>query len=378
MFNRIVPLLLILVLFACGGESSESQTTSGNGTDDDSGIIELEITGTIGVELGDSNYVLGAVQSIDHDADGNVLVLDRSSCCVRVYDSDGVFLRRISNQGSGPGEILNPMDMIVLQDGRIVVETPWSGGLHGFGIEGEWLGLLTPFYNNPPMRFDDADDSAYVATRLEVLPDGNGDLTVTTFIGRYEMGELPVATYYENEFPFDPGDLTDMLNNSIMGHVFCADADGNVFVASRSSEEYRVDMYRADGESFGVVEMDIEPVAKTPDEIEEEKVYVESYLESLGASGVVIEWIPDPYRPMISGIETDGEGRIWVRRGTEVMPFFDVFDHSGSLLFSATVPEAGADAQFWEFNIDEYGISAFSTNPELFQQVYLFSTENLP
>lgn len=359
----------------CGGEAAEENVSTPETGSNQENMATIEIVGTIGVELGDSNYVLGAVQSVDHDLDGNILVLDRSACCVRVYTGDGEFLRNISQQGSGPGELLNPMDMTVMADGRIVVETPWSGGLHGFTPQGEWLGLLTPFYNNPPMSIQGIGDSSYAATRLEVLPDENGDLMVTTFIGRYEMGEEPAVIYWEYEFPFDPNNLTELLRNTVMGHVFNADREGNVFIAEQTSEEYLVQGFSADGELFLEIEGNAERVAKTPVEIEEEEAYIEAYLESLGANGVVIEFNAEPYRNTISEIETDGQQRIWVRRGTIHQPVFDVYDYSGELLFTAAVQGAGTDAQFWDFNIDEQGITAYSANPELFQEIYIMQLD---
>ena len=101
---------------------------------------------------------------------------------------------------------------------------------------------------------------------------------------------------------------------------------------------------------------------------------MEAYLESMGAQGVLIEYNPDPLRDNISELEVDGENRIWVRRGTVIEPVFDVYDYEGEKLFTATVPEAGDDAFFWDFNIDEQGMIAYSLNPELFQQVYILGT----
>lgn len=375
---RICLILAVgLFVLGCGG-NTETDTSQPAEAGAEEEMVELEITATIGVELGDSNYVLGAVQRIDHDAEGNILVLDRSACCVRVYSPEGVFVRQISNHGSGPGELMNPLDMTVLQDGRIIVETPWSGGLHGFTSEGEWLGLLTPFYNNPPMGTVAADDSAYIASRLEVIPDESGEIICNAFIGRYELGELPVITYWENTFPFDPNDLTGLLMNSVMGNVFTADRNGNVFMARQTSEEYRLEGFTSEGELFLEIERDMERVEKTPEEIEDEEIYVESLIESMGANGVVIEWVPDTYRTMISDLDVDGDGRLWIRRGTSPEPVFDVYDYQGNLLFTAYVPEAGIDSEYWDFNIDEHGIIAFSANPELFQQIYVLQISDQP
>ncbi len=366
----VLAVLSVMIFAGCGNEDFNEEP--GDISDSVEQMVELSIVGSIGVELGDSNYVLGSVQQIDFDLDGNILVLDRSACCVRMYTPQGEFIRQISNDGSGPGELLNPMSMTVVGDGRVFVETPFSGGMHAFTTEGEWLGLVTPFFNNPPMNTIGADSNAYVAIRLEVAPTENGELGVTTFIGRYEETEDPVVKYWEYEFPFDRENLTELLENTVMGHVFTADRSGNVFMAELTSDSYLVQGFRADGELFLEIEKTVDKVEKTAEEIHDEEIYVIAYLESIGAGGVVLEYNPNPYRNSISEIEVDGESRIWVRRGTELNPVFDVYNQEGEELFTATVPEAGDDAVFWEFNIDEQGIIAYSTNPEIFQQIYIF------
>ena len=46
----------------------------------------------------------------------------------------------------------------------------------------------------------------------------------------------------------------------------------------------------------------LEKKKKTPEEMDEEKRYVEAWMEAMGVDGVVIEWDPEPYRYMISQI----------------------------------------------------------------------------
>ena len=111
----------------------------------------------------------------------------------------------------------------------------------------------------------------------------SGERVVSTFIGRYEETEEPVVNYWEDEFPLDPTDLTSLLKNTILGHVFTADRNGNVFIAELSSEEYLVQGFRRDGELFLEIEQDAERVEKTSEEIDEE-TYVIAYVESIGAS----------------------------------------------------------------------------------------------
>ena len=346
---------------------------SGAGNGEITGIpeVELKIALTIGEETGDSNYVFGNLLRIDHDLQGNILALDRLEACIKVYSPDGVFLRRISREGSGPGELLNPFDMTVTARGNILVETPYSGGLHSFSTDGEWLGLVTPFFSNPPTGIWGGDGISYVAVRNEVLPDENGNLICNPFIGRYENGEEPVVKYWESTFPFDPNDLTGVMRNGIRSHSFCADREGNVFLARRTPDSYLVQGYRPGGELF--LEIDREPcmVERSPAEIAEEEEFIESSLRSSGSSGVVLEYESEPYRDQIADMGVDGEGGIWVRRGTEFVPTFDVYDYEGNLKFTATVPAAGEDAMYWKFIIDEQGILAYSLNPVDYQRVFV-------
>ena len=118
-------------------------------------------------------------------------------------------------------------------------------------------------------------------------------------------------------------------------------------------------------------ERDMPMVAKSPEEILEEKEWMEAWLRSIGAQGVVIEFEPMPNRWQISDLGYDSQGRIWVRRGTELTPVFDVFSATGELLFTAEVEGAASDAEFWDFVITEQGMMAYSLNPELYQKIYL-------
>jgi len=364
----------VFAFAGCGGGAGETIEAESDSAAEQT--LELDITGTIGIELGDSNYVLGAVQQIAHDLSGNILVLDRSACCVRVYSPSGEFIRQISNEGSGPGELLIPFSLLVTEDGRILVESPYSG-MHAFTQSGEWLGLVTPFYSNPPMNTVGAAGSSYVARRVVVDVNESGDLEVDAFIGLYEEDEEPVRKYWETVFPFDPNDLTAFLQNSYRAHVFTADRDGNVFIAELTSEQYFVQGFRADGELFLEIEQDADRVEKTQQEMDEEETYIISYLRALGAEGLAMQYNPEPYRNTISDVDADGEGRLWIRRGTVTEPVFDVYNYDGEKLFTASVPGVGEDSTFWEFTIDQFGIIAYSANPELYQQVYILEMPEL-
>ncbi len=367
--KKILSTLVIsLILISCGTSADESDNQ--HVTDALETRIPIEIVNTIGVDLGDTNYVFGTIQDLGHGPDGNIYMLDRAASCVRVFSPDGEFIRQISRSGNGPGEITMAFSMAVLGDGRITVCAPMQGGMHIFYPDGEWEGLSAEFTNNPPMNMIGADSNAYIASKLTVdMIDGN--LICFFHVGRYEENNEPSVKYYEDEFPFDPQDLTELLKASLFSTVYTADRSGNVYMAPCSTEDYMVQIFNKDGELLNEFSREFLPVAKNESEINDEKLWMENWLRSIGAQGVVIDYEPEPYRYMISALGVDAADRIWVQRGTEITPVFDVYTQAGELLFTAEVQGAGDDAPFWKFIIDEYGMMAYSENPEYYYEIFL-------
>lgn len=76
---------------------------------------------SIGREEGESWELLANVSGVDFDAAGNLYVLDAGNHRVLVLDSRGRLLRTIGKQGGGPGELMVPSGLAVQRDGSVVV-----------------------------------------------------------------------------------------------------------------------------------------------------------------------------------------------------------------------------------------------------------------
>lgn len=81
-------------------------------------VLEEELS--IGVAAGDEPYMFGQVTSV-WATDDAILVVDRGVPAVRVYDHQGNWLRDIGSAGQGPGEYEMPGQVVVADDGRIIV-----------------------------------------------------------------------------------------------------------------------------------------------------------------------------------------------------------------------------------------------------------------
>ena len=131
---RELPIALaagLVCLYAaagCGG-GEQSDPTGGEDAAADSSLRTVTMVDSIGVELGDSNYVFASIEATGHTTEGNILVLDRPGCSIREFTPRGEFVRQFGRRGMGPGELVNPHSMARLGDGRIAVLDVGGAGL---------------------------------------------------------------------------------------------------------------------------------------------------------------------------------------------------------------------------------------------------------
>jgi hypothetical protein len=360
----------LALMTACGEQPTP---VAGDVTETPSDEYRLiSIVDSIGVELGDSNYVWGSIEVVTHTADGNILALDRPACCVREFTIEGEFVRQFGRKGTGPGEFVNPLSMVRFSDGRVGILDIGAGGLHTFMPDGTWEGISADITNEPPLWMTATEGNGYVCT----LNDWNfvdDEFVVTARVARFEAdGVEPTAVYWENSFPWDPQNLTALIRGSYFANTWASDREGHVFVAPRDSEDGTITGFTTEGEEIVSIEYELEPVPKTQLEIDEEAEFWNRRAESMGANGP-FNYQPDPYRWMVHSMGIDRNGQLWVRRGTDETPTFDVFDMSGSHVFTAHAPSiTGHRGLLWEIHVDEFGILGYSLDPEDgYQKLYI-------
>ena len=198
----------IAVLVAGCSASDDSRTASSQQVQIDTNpTVMLSPVDSIGIELGDSNYVMGGVEGVDFGPDGNIAVLDCGRSTVLLYSPRGEYLRNIGRRGNGPGELQKITFMAVSEDGNIHLSGTGSDmlGLHSYDYyTGEWLGSSRTFV--PPSCLEGAGGNSYL--RKDINFEVNGDeIVLPITISMYETGiDDPIVTYLEEIVPFDPTD----------------------------------------------------------------------------------------------------------------------------------------------------------------------------
>lgn len=338
--------------------------------------VSLVKTDSIGVELGDSTLVFGAVEGVVTGPDGNIAVLDRAACCIRVFTPDGDFVRQISGRGHGPGELISNAFLTITENGTLLVTGDGGEilGIHAFDYEtGEWLGS-EPSFGSPPTCLEGASGDTYMRKNLG-FDGSSGEPMLIITITLNEFGtEEPLMTFMEDAVPFDPQDMASMVSLVWFGYDLACDFQGHYYIAPRSTEDAVIHVFDSAGSETGTLELNLEPVLRTEEELETERLILTAKATAMGDELPLME--PDPWKPMIRGLEVDSEGNLWVLLGGESQPSFQVFDPSGELLHSAELSGHEPDGDSWRFSFKGGRITAWSDEPsEGFQKVWLLTSE---
>jgi len=384
MTSRSSTLLLALVLAAACAPSQDGADPPGwDGTITTEGDVTTVVNGpdsmwggeaqlveemSIGVDVGEKEYMLGGVGSLYVTAD-RVYLTDPSAPAVRVYDTEGRFLHDIgSGPGQGPGEYETPVLVKGGADGTIWVYDAGVRRLTAYGADGATLDSWS------------LARGACCAWRMSVAPDGTLWMPIEQHAYESPTGEerygaqayrLPDGRVGEVrwnpvlEFPrrvFQISGITMLVPYS-PGYAWSLGADGSLVVGT--TDRYRFEVRRIDGSTL-VVERDVEPIPVEPGEAEFRRRWTLKNMRTSIDPGFNVDLdIPD-HKPAFRALAPSADGGTWVeRRGAshhrggdcvdnpdttdlatsrdnscwESDRFFDIFDPEGRYLGWVKAPD---------------------------------------
>lgn len=209
----------------------------------------LVITDSIGVESGDSNYVLVWPSDVACSPSGEIAVLDMMKDKVFFYSPQGEFLRSVGQEGEGPGRLSTPYRFRFFADGSFLVQG--GNGISLFDSTGAFERRMRwPRYT--PSLIAALDDGSFIGEGTVMEGDAQG-ITCTTTICRWEGEGAPVVEYYTNEFEFplpDDYGVMDMARHRDVHIASCASGDGRVFYTTNSVDNFEITGFDPDGTMF--------------------------------------------------------------------------------------------------------------------------------
>ena len=305
----------------------------------------------------DPNLAFGTVR-VQAAGDGTIYVLDEQAAEVRVFDSDGRYLRTIVRRGEGPGEIGDANGIFLSGDTLLWINDTRQWTIIGVDPHGEEVRrfakpvmILTSTWTGV---FDDRGRYWREVSHSDNEPDFPPPAGLTSWTGRhyyksYDLSSGAIDSVYLGEprfriFAYSTPDVPFgflPLRFEPFESIVVNPAGG--FWRAHGTS-YRIARIGEDGDTLVVVEAGLpeEPVTDA-----DRSAYVDSIVEELPGrrreAEEVAALMPDS-KPMLERIFVDDEHRLWVQRVTpkDAPAFYDLFSADGEYLGSVRLAFAAA------------------------------------
>jgi len=406
----------ILVLFVLLSTPVRAQPTSALPGRDRPLTGEPSVLFSLGQEEGESWELLSNVSGVDFDGAGNLFVLDAGNQRVLVFDRRGRFVRSIARRGGGPGELMAPTGLAVLADGTVVVADLGRSALSVFAPDGTFrfnvpyadsLGAPGPEQRGatPSLLAYPSGVAVFGGLRMMVAGPGVGGppqppTDVPVYVRPLDAKAPPRLLYrIPREAPVMRGS-GDGNNRSvrITQRAFSPQPswavlpDGGLIVVSGTTAEYRLSLVSTDGQVRGTLTRPIEPRRPSRDDQDRAREQLAERMRSGtgmirmtvragpegvdrsvstggGGSGPGEAEIQAQVRelqfadriPVIAGLRSDPQGRIWVGRAPRQVGDdgpIDLLDAQGRYLGTLS-PQPLPDA------VSATGVAAYITRDDL-------------
>ena len=355
--------LLASLLIGCSG--SDSIESANEDTQPRYDLVKVD---SIGIELGDSNYVFGAILDATYLGDGRIALLDILQRKILVFSGSGEFIGSAGQEGMGPGELVSPYSLTALSDGGLAVADIQQGKIVFFDSDLEYSRELSGFQPMAPDRIHIGPNGSFFGRRHNWYYDEDQEEFYSgSEYGLWSDSVEPDQIYQENYFLHSSDD-----------RFFCgitSSEDGRLFTMPSSKTEYEITGYS----SSGAVSFQIQLPWETMHLTEEELLAARPHMVIPGpgsestSSELSADWSPDSIRGTGSLVGLDGENRLWVKsgRGETASPVFDLYDATDGSSMGSIETTLPAIARFWNIKVSESGILGWDHNPGDYPRVYI-------
>lgn len=283
----------------------------------------------------DEETLFGVIGQARKDDEGNVYLLDRQLSEVQVYSPDGDYLRTLSREGDGPGEVRFPRDIFLLADGTLGILQMMPGKIVKLDLDGNPAGTIMlgdPQEGRMSMLFDAAARNGRLLVVGQKFSPGEKTFKRTKYLSLIDsQGDEIVRCLeasVENRRGFfkwdEEEDYFVHLGRNALG------PDGRVYAAPER-DKYEIQVFSPEGVLERVIERDYVPRKRTA----EEKETVSNSIR-IRAGNHEVEKVVSDTDPVITQLSVDEDSNLWVLHSRSdkdqpdgVFQTYDVYDSEG-------------------------------------------------
>jgi hypothetical protein len=330
-----------MAVVASGSESviSDDVVRVRNSNEPSHGVRTLRLIEKWRVGGEDDDILMGVITDVLAGPDSSVWLLDRQLCQVLVYSAEGEYLRTLSREGDGPGEIRMPRKMLWMTDGSLGILDRSSGQITRVDDEG----LPKPSFHVKAddgvaagnVQLDNADyrggtlvlcgtswrneGSEFIQVNFLAIYDEDGS-------ARHPLMEVPSG------FDFSTRSFDETHAYFVGQDGWAIDDDGLVYYAPER-DRYEIHMPDATGELVRIITRDYKQRRRTA---EDKESMAGGYSMSINNEDVELRTKLLDFDPVINQLRIDHQSHLWVSHSRsqrdlpdDVLRTFDIFDGEG-------------------------------------------------
>lgn len=277
-------------------------------------------------KIGDSEVeeeMIAQVTFFVVDENETIYALDMKTNSIKVFDSNGKFVRTIANKGQGPGEINIPSGILITPDNELLVEDTGNRRLAYFTLEGEFLRNVSVADKTSLTNLMTDNKGNYLARQF-IIEEGNMFFEIRKF--DKDLNSL----FTIEKIPFNLRDpLKDKFKIFDFIQIYFFGSEGQIYYGN--PKEYEIQILSPEGK----LKKKITKKFRSEKITEEDK---EEILDRIPDMGVGIrDRIEFPKEfPAYEAFTLDEEGRLIVRSynkaDEEDHVYLDIFDQEGKYI----------------------------------------------
>ncbi len=285
-----------------------------NGSEPAEGIVALEARELWRIGGADADHFFGVIARAFTDAEGNVYLVDSQLSEMQVYSASGAYLRTLSREGEGPGEVRRPIDGCLLPDDALGLVQPFPGSVIKLHPDGTSAGSIVwgagqGGFAALVRALGGGGTLALAGVRMTFGQDGRG--TETRFLSLCAADGAERHCLVRKEAAVDYGNYTlDELAQDFVWSRCDVAANGQLAVAPERNA-YRIEVYSPDGQRARVITRQYQSLTRNERLRQAARRMIEAYGRYIpnAKPGITVA----DAEPDITGLRAMDDGSLWVR-----------------------------------------------------------------
>lgn len=251
-FLAMLCIVISISILGCGAENERIALTL-----DEIKPAEVNILMKIGLESQSEDYQLGNPIGVRTDSSGNIYIADKASLTIKMYDSEGVFVKEIGKRGRGPVEFLDintfeitpDENFFILDRGNLRYTEISNTGKHiksqpvDFSMQWQFYPDGVGYYDNKMIALFNDGAGIEVKPLLErelfYIYDRNLENKLDSFFKFKELQDIDISTFAWVTFLGKPGSFTlsqnkrELFYSPLIYH-------GNIYRFTKNNEKWEL------------------------------------------------------------------------------------------------------------------------------------------